>query len=256
MTSAERMLQLLQLFTAERPTWTVEQAAPASGVSLSTAYRYVRALVRAGLLEPADGAGAYALGPAIIQLDRNLQLSEPLLRAARPTMAWLAAQQSAPSTLLLCRLYRDGVMCIHQEPSPDQRHPVSYERGLPLPMVRGAASKVILAHLPPRRLKRFFRTDAAAIAAAGLGRSEAEFRERLRAIRKAGLCIAHGELDPEVTGLAVPLLSPQGQLLGSLALACRARLEAPASARAGALLQAAGREIDARLAALLLEPTA
>ena len=44
--SADRLLAVLQLFTPERPEWTVETAANEIGVSVSTAYRYFRSLCR------------------------------------------------------------------------------------------------------------------------------------------------------------------------------------------------------------------
>lgn len=60
--SADRLLTVLQLFTPERPEWTVKTAASEIGVSVSTAYRYFRGLCRIGLLDPYAG-GSYVLGP-------------------------------------------------------------------------------------------------------------------------------------------------------------------------------------------------
>ncbi|HEX6980856.1 MAG TPA: IclR family transcriptional regulator [Alphaproteobacteria bacterium] len=251
MTSADKLLFILRLFSAEQPLWTVEQAAPVLNVSLSTAYRYFRSLVKAGLLDPVGGSGRYALGPAIIELDRNIRLSDPVLRAALPTMQWLVAQIDRAGSLLLCRLYQDKVMCIHQQHATDGPHRISYERGLPLPMFRGAASKAILAHLPPRHLRRLYDAHPAQIAEAGLGASWDEFKDRLRTIRRNGLCISRGELTPGTTGLSVPLFSPQRQVLGSLSIAHRGAMDEPSAARIGALLIAAGREIDAVIVAAL-----
>ena len=52
---------------------------------MSTAYRYVLALEEVGLVA-ASGGGYYILGPAILQLDRQIQLTDPLLLSARPVM--------------------------------------------------------------------------------------------------------------------------------------------------------------------------
>src|ERR1700745_2150927 len=79
--SGGRMLAVLGLFTIESPEWSVEEAAESLGASVSTTYRYFRALTKVGLLSPVSGAGAgYTLGPAIIELDRQIQMCDPMLR--------------------------------------------------------------------------------------------------------------------------------------------------------------------------------
>ena len=161
MKRGDRLHYILRLFTPERPLWTAEAAAEALGVSLSTAYRQLGALVKSDLLEAVEGSHAYVLGPAVIELDRNIRLSDPLITVAKPAMRWLAEQAPMSCTVLLCRLYRERVMCIEQWEKPGGTGEVSYERGRPMPLSRGAPSKTILAQLPPRRLA----TLLAAIAA-------------------------------------------------------------------------------------------
>ena len=83
--SADRLLAILQLFTAERCEWTVPSAAHKSGVSVPTAYRYFRSLCKCGLLDPfADGL--YVLGPAIIEYDRQIRMVDPLIKIGKPIM--------------------------------------------------------------------------------------------------------------------------------------------------------------------------
>src|SRR5262245_25246630 len=83
--SGDRLLAVLALFTIERPEWTVDATAEALGVSATTAYRYFKRLTKAGLITPISGAN-YALGPAIIQMDRQIQICDPMLNAARGVM--------------------------------------------------------------------------------------------------------------------------------------------------------------------------
>lgn len=242
--TGDKLLLALRLFTPERPMWTVEEAAAALGVSLSTAYRYFRSLGDAGLLDPVEAQGFYVLGPAVIEFDRTIRVSDPLLGASIPTMRWLADQTGRRGTLLLCRLYQEKVMCIHQERAAGVEQAISYERGRPMPMFRGAASKAILAQLPPRQLRRIFEKAAPEIEALGLGPDWKGFRGRLGAIRRAGVCISRGELDPGVIGISAPLFSPQKQVLGSLGLAIRDDLDEPAFARMRGLVIAGAREIE------------
>jgi len=84
--SHSRLLSVLSLFSVERPNWTVEEAAAELDVSVTTTYRYFKSLNEIGLLTPVSRAG-YMLGPAIIEWDREIQLCDPMLSAARDVMA-------------------------------------------------------------------------------------------------------------------------------------------------------------------------
>jgi IclR helix-turn-helix domain len=130
MAGPDRTISVLKLFTLDRPTWTVEEAAPALHVSVSSAYRYFAALTEAGLLTTASSSH-YILGPAIIQYDRQIQLTDPLLRIAKPIVAEIIRFAPENSTVLLCRIFRDTVLCVHQVTVVNAATRVSYERGRP-----------------------------------------------------------------------------------------------------------------------------
>ena len=247
MAGSDRTIGVLKLFTLDRPEWTVEEAAESLGVSTSSAYRYFAALMEAGLLT-AVTSGRYTLGPAIIQYDRQIQLTDPFLRAAKPVMADIARFAPAGSTVLLCRVFRDTVLCVHEVAEADGRSRVSYERGRPMPLFKGATSKIILAYLPPRDLRRLYETHRAPIAAAGLGDSWDAFRGQMTRMRKAGHVVTHAELDPERIGIAAPILDDRRRVLGSLSYVI-ADTEQRASGRLAALAATGAREIEAALRA-------
>jgi DNA-binding IclR family transcriptional regulator len=213
--SGDRLLAVLDLFTIDRPEWTVEAAALQLDVSATTAYRYFKRLTKAGLITPVSGA-SYALGPAIIQMDRQIQICDPMLNAARTVMIDLVQYAAAGSTILLCRLFHDRVMCVHQVMGRGPQAPVSYERGRLMPLFRGATSKIILAHLPTRTLKALFTREAADIAAAGLGARWEDFRHALAGLRRAGVVVSHGEIDAGRVGIAAPIFDRDRAVLGSL----------------------------------------
>ena len=209
------ILGVLKLFTLDRPVWTVDQVAERLDVSTSSAYRYVAALAEAGLVTNA-ATGRYVLGPAIIQYDRQIQLTDPLLRVAKPVMADLLGFAPAGSLMLLCRLFRDTVLCVHQASGADGQTGISYERGRPMPLFRGATSTIILSHLPPRDLRRVFDAHREAIRAAGLGETWDPFRAAMARMRRAGHAVSHAEVDPERTGVSVPVFDDRRRVLGSL----------------------------------------
>jgi len=216
MNTSDKLLATLALFTTEEPEWTVEDAASRLDLSVSTTYRYFRSLNDAGLIV-APATGRYVLGPAIVQLDRQVRLRDPLIKAARPIMRELAERCAVPAMFLLCRLYRNQVMCVHQEQGGTLLDSdVAYERGRLLTLHRGAASKIILAGLPARFVRGYQGRNREDMAAVGFGPDWEEVKRSLRQLRSAGISVTYGELDPGMLGIAAPLFDPAGNVMGSL----------------------------------------
>jgi len=214
-TSLGRMLKVLDTFTEAAPIWTVDDIADAYGYTRATAYRYVGELCEAGLLTRV-AQGAYALGPRIIELDRQIQRSDPLLHVAEKVMQGLLHPDRG-QVVLLCSLFRDEVLCVHQAGS-DKALGVSYTRGRPMPLFRGATSKVILSWLPERRLIKLYLDHQEEIRKAGLGRTHEEFLASLKAIRRQGYALTRSEVDAGVVGIGVPLFGGERAVLGSLSV--------------------------------------
>ena len=177
------------------------------GLPTSTTYRYFRSLAKAELIS-SEWAGSYVLGPAVCELDRAMRLHDPFINAATAEMQALASSY-AETIILLARLYKDKVMCVHREGSKLTAQ--GYERGRPMPLDRGAASKVILAHLPSRQLRKLTHGG-------GVGDTEelTELRSELGEIRTRGYSITRGEIDPSKVGISVPVFRGKQLLEGSL----------------------------------------
>ena len=219
--SPERMLAVLDLFEGQAMEWTMEDMAGRLGYTRSTLYRYLKSLTEAGLLSSLPGVG-YTLGPRIVELDFAMRSRDPLIVAGRPIMAELAREHSGVA--LLCRRYRERVLCVHQEQNASG-FVSTHERGRARSLLRGAASRVILAHLPPSAIRRVLDAQAPReLVAAGLGQTVDEARVRLRAIRQRGWDVTSGDVTPGLTGIAAPMLDQTRQVLGSLSLTMGGRL--------------------------------
>jgi DNA-binding IclR family transcriptional regulator len=199
-----RLLRIVQLFDRQH-VWTVEAIARAMAVSISSAYRDVQELSRAGFLDPVAGAG-YVLGPAFIQYDRLIRTSDPLVSVSAPLMRELLRDTTQQGTAILCRRYRDCVMCVHQERGSASRALSYYERGVAMPLFIGAASKVILAHLDERTLRRSYLENREQIARATGCADLKSFRAQMREIRRDGHAVTTEELGPGRVGFAAPIL--------------------------------------------------
>ncbi|MDD3447301.1 MAG: helix-turn-helix domain-containing protein [Zavarzinia sp.] len=240
MSSLDRMLRLLDLFAAEQPRWTVEQAIARTGYSRSTIYRYFKSLSAAGLVA-SGGDGAYGLGPAVIGLDRLCRLNDPLLTRAQPHLAELAR---ALGLVAVVESFRDQVVVTHVEVGPEASVPADLQRGLSAGLLDSAAARVLLAHENARRLRRFHDVAGAAIGKAGLGANWTAFRQALRVQRRVGFAVHDGAGALGALRVAVPVFAAGDRAIAALAAPATVRDEA----RVGEHLLRGARRISALMA--------
>ncbi len=246
MNSLRRMLAVLKLIEPGRPTLDMDEICTRLGYAPATAYRYVRELAEVGLLVRLPGG--YALGPRIIELDLLIRENDPLLHRSQDLVRQLATQTGL--NVLLSELYEDTVISIHQEFGLDERA-LNFGRGRPMPLFRSATSRVILAHLPPRRLRRAFDQYTSAPDFPALGADWKAFSRSMLTIRRQGWCLSSGELDPGKTGVAAPIFDEGQRVLGSVSLVgSNEHFEAFGAPYLGTLVTQAGQEITRRMAAL------
>ncbi|MDH6152019.1 MULTISPECIES: IclR family transcriptional regulator [Paraburkholderia] len=212
--SLERMLSLLDQFVESSPVWSADELADALGFTRSAVYRYIRELSASGLLAPV-ATGRYSLGPRIIQLNRQLQESDPMLVAMQTLEADLP-RFAAAQKWHLCRLFRDRVVAIGEYGHLDKD--LSYRRGCPMPLLRGATSTAVLAWLPDRQLMRLYLENQDEARTPTLGASWPEYRKALAGIRKQGYALALAEVDEGVFALAAPVFAADGKVTGSISV--------------------------------------
>ena len=213
MNSLAKMLEVLALFTPLEPTLSVEEIVARLGYSRPTGYRYVRELCAAGLLR--RYAKGYSLGQRIIELDYIIRQSDPLLQVAAGTMRGLADRYGCEVVLL--SMYGHKVVTVHEEKGTGAP-PVGFGRGRPIPLFRGAGSKVFTAFLPPAKQKKLFTSFPEEAADSQLGSDWPTFRASLRKIRSAGSAISVGELESANVGVAAPVMGEDGDIASALVL--------------------------------------
>ncbi|MFC0039054.1 IclR family transcriptional regulator [Actinomadura rayongensis] len=213
--TAERALDILQLFDDDRLVVGGQEVADALGVARSTAYRYLQSLSAAGFIEEHRPAG-YRLGPRVFELARLARKGLGLSEIARPLMRELV--EEVGETVLLTRRAGASVVCLERE---ETGHPVrlSYERGHVLPINAGASALVLLAWATDEEV-------ADVVAKHGLPRftgatvtDEGVLRERLARIRTDDAAVTRGELDADVLGVAAPIRDVDGAVVAAVSIA-------------------------------------
>jgi DNA-binding IclR family transcriptional regulator len=212
--SLARMLGILALFDEAHTEWTPDALIERTGFSRPTLYRYLKTLKDGGLLVTINQA-AYSLGPKVVEMDFLLRQSDPLVVESQNLLAELAARH--PGTAFLSRWYRDRLLCVTSVRTSEEAVS-SYPRGRPMPLGRGSASHAILAFLPRRQLDPIIDSRIADFEAIGYGGTRDAVLARFRAIRKAGVAVARGEVTPGVVGVAAPIFDSGAAPIASLCL--------------------------------------
>jgi len=247
MNTLEKCVRILELFSDTSPVLQVGEIARILDLPRSTAYRYVSALKRHGLLEQAPGEDGYRLGWRIIELAASMS-RKPLRELALPYMERVVRETG--ETVILCGIRGHVGVCLEKV---DGHHAlrVSFELGETYPLHAAATGKAIFAFLEPR-----IQDDI--IADVGLSRftettitDESALREELARIRKVGFAESDGEAIEGTRGIAVPIFSPSDQILASLGVSAPVhRVKGEMRKRLMELLIDAGRRITREFAAL------
>ena len=212
----KKALQILDLFTEERPNWTQAELARETKLARSTLGRLVRFLSAAGYLM--EQRGRYTLGFAAIDLGRRAQLQFDLVGLCQSFLEELA--QATAETVILTG-YDDihmRVVCLAQIPSRQGGLRVFENVGTAYPLHSGATGKAILAFLAEQQIDEILKGDITGVNPATTMTADA-LRRQLAQARADGFIVTREETYPGVVGIAVPILTPQRRPLGTIAIA-------------------------------------
>jgi len=210
-------LEILLLFDASRPAFSVLEIARNLRFSQSKTYRLVRALVHYGLLETPNGSGQYSLGLNALRLGLLAQRKFNVAVIALPFMKELS--RMTKETVLLTAVQGNKAICLERVESEEPIRYSLFTPGANLPLHAGASSKVLMAFLPEPEWDPI-------IAEEGLRRFTAhtitdgeELKAQLREVRNRGYAFSDQEVDREVRAVAAPILNLRGELIAGLTVA-------------------------------------
>jgi DNA-binding IclR family transcriptional regulator len=203
----ERAARLLERLGEDKAEPTVPELAGEAGVPTSTAYRLLAELEQYGLVERrADGT--VVLGARMVVLGRTAQesLRRRLVDPARRPMERLT-EAVGETTILTVPC---GLEAIVLHAVETERHSVrlSYALYRRAPIHRGASGKILAAHLETAERERLVQAvDGTTLAA------------ELAEIRRDGVAMTTGELDPGAAAVAAPILDRRGEISAGLSIA-------------------------------------
>ncbi|MEH6580200.1 MAG: IclR family transcriptional regulator [Amphritea sp.] len=187
--AVERALDVLNSFSDEKNVLTLKDIADSTGLYKSTILRLIGSLEGNGFVSKQQD-GRYRLGPSLWRLGsiyKNSFDSEkvirPILEKMRDTVSETAAFYIKSGDRRIC-LYRENAkreVCHH------------ISEGSEIAIKQGAAGRVLLAYTGTEG--QLFDT-----------------------IRKQGWYMSKGERNPDLAAIAVPVITPDGEIKGALSI--------------------------------------
>jgi DNA-binding IclR family transcriptional regulator len=201
--TADRAIEILLLFSEDKPTWSTAEIAQHFGMPRTTTYRYLASLRSYGLLVE-DASGGYRLGPRIFPLARVAKAGTSILTIALPHLSTLNRDLGEAVTLY----ERIGYQSIPLE-RLESLHSVKmiYSRGQILPWPGAASAKVLLAHASPDEQDAIFRLLVPLRYSAKTIRTPKLLRASLKKIVADGFAYSDQEREEGVRAIAAPIFS-------------------------------------------------
>lgn len=216
MSTVEKALDLLDLFSDDRPALGLSEAARLLGRDKASILRYLNALESKGFLQKDPLSKLYHLGPAVVKLALVRENTYPMNRAARSVLEALVDSTGETAHLSM----RDGPALSEQiivETSYKGTR-VYIDPAEPLPLHASASGLAVLSYMSPeerdslleRKLTRH--TERTVTCASTL-------RETTDLVRMKGFSISDGMFESDVCGVAAPIFDHTNTVCGAVAVA-------------------------------------
>lgn len=234
----ERVVAVLETFSAERTVQTASEIGRRAGVPSSTAHRLVADLVRAGLLER-DEEHRIRLGLRLWELALRGSTALRLRQAALPHME--VVQAAIREHTQLAVLEQAEALFLERLSHPEAGANITRIAGR-LPLHASSSGLVLLAHADPALRERLLKAPLRSVGP-GTITDPVRLRQVLSEIRQSGYVIAQGSMAGESTGVAVPIRE-SGVVFAALSVVLPLNVPPEPSLSA---LQHAAQSIDADL---------
>ncbi|WP_203137571.1 IclR family transcriptional regulator [Microbacterium sp. JZ31] len=209
---AERIVRVLETFDADRSVQTVSQIARRAELPVSTAHRLVTELVATGLLDR-DGDGRLHLGMHLWEVAQRGSRALRLRQVALPHMERVQARVGEHTQLAV--LEQGEALFLERLSDPDAVSNITRIAGR-LPLHASSSGLVLLAFAEEAVQERVLSAPLEAVSAATVTDPD-DLRAMLARIRREGIVVAHGFVEPVSTGIAVPIRQ-RGRVIAALSV--------------------------------------
>ena len=239
----EKTLRVLDLFTVERPSWSVTEIGRELEMPTATAHRIVRALEARSYLARVESR--YRLGFAAIDLGRRATASLDMRARLGGVLRELARTTAETALLTVYDESQHGSLCVDRIETTHSLR-LTIEIGRVTPIHAGASAKALLAFLEQPIIDEVLAGKLEGLAP-GTPTDPEALREELEEIRARGWASSYEENNIGAWGIAAPILVG-GRVVASIGFAAPTARHSDGTVRSLARLVCdAARESEARL---------
>ena len=213
----DRMMEVLFQLEKRANGATIRDLVDLLGLPRTTVYRILNTLQFHDMVRR-SADGSYRLGPRLLALAaRTLGDARDydLASLSLPHLEKLSEETGEGSKVSV--LDGDGVLVVAAVQGTRQ-YALTVVPGQRLPLHAGAASKVLLAHLPRHELHRLIGEPARPLHRQDDRRQQAPARSSSRRIRRQGWAQDKGEYAPSIHALAAPIPDRSGRVIAALSV--------------------------------------
>jgi IclR family acetate operon transcriptional repressor len=240
-TSVQRCLRLLGLFSQAPDGLSATEVTRLSGLPVSTVHRFLVNLEEAGFLD-CGVSGKYHLGIACFSIGQAALGQLDIRRLSLPYLQ--ALNQHTRETIHLT--VRQGATAVYVEKLDSPEHLRIFSRiGALVPLYCTAVGKVLLAYMPEAERDEILRQMEPRRLTPNTIASRQELEQHLHRVRKAGHAFDLEEHEPHIRCVAAPIWDHTGAVNASLSLTAPAvRMAVPRLRQLAPLIQEAGLRIS------------
>ncbi|WP_236597617.1 IclR family transcriptional regulator [Paraburkholderia kirstenboschensis] len=197
MRSVQRILAVFESFSVDRTSLMLQEIADRIALPKSTAFRIVQSLEKAGYLVRLEDQ-QYCLSFRFTRLAGNVRSTLGIREISRPFLLQLADRTRETASLhTLSGSYRICIDAVATVAAPLR---MVAQPGEQVPMVAGAASKVLMAYMSSEKLSAMV-VDVARVTR----RPRAEIEKEMEKIRTQGFAVSHGERLLGISAISAPI---------------------------------------------------
>ena len=199
--TADRAIEILLLFSQDRPVWTSNEISEHFEMPRSTTSRYLASL-RANSLIVQDARGAFNLGPRLLHMAHVARICNPIVAVATEVMQPLSEQFS--EVVVLNERLGSEIIALHRIES-QARIVLKSTRTHLTPWPATGSAKVLLAFASKEESAELFESLTPTRYTTHTIATVAGLRKELQSIRETGFATSDEERDDDVWGASVPL---------------------------------------------------
>jgi len=210
-----KAIQILDLFTKDRPELTLTQIVALTGFSKTTAHGLLKTLLQANFLS--RQGSAYRLGARLFEMGHLFAHQIDLRHMGLPHLAELAKVTQDTAHLLI--VDNDTSLCLAMVKGKHAVQVLALIAGGRLPLHTGAAPTVLLAGMPEAEVRRIMAAQGFKRFTPKTIQTMDELMAKLELIRAEGYSLSWEDITPNVAAVGAPIVDYSGRVVAAVSVA-------------------------------------